>query len=582
MTKLILITIFILFVAMAVLGKHFGPNIIEEPRVKTCLIEASQYKQRLLKYTQSLLSPISHTPLLEDASSKDLDILKFKKAWKRTENFRITKDADGSKYSCQTLKAFIQKAFNPEVSSNTSFHQFSNAEVKKKPSEISGNKSLLRYATTVLNTERSPAASCFVNYHAFPLEELAECLKNVSPPEAAIILLDGEPNPLSETSKHCDLIFTTKKEEELVSKGIYYVPYFIFWMMEIGEGCFTKPESFCEAFRPGGNPLPRQRQVDFVYGNCNEIQFEGVKQRRQISEAFDKICPVSKLGICGNEKFKQLTSPEKLEHVENSRTFYLSNHLLYRNTKFVIAVENTFALGYITEKITAPLLAGAIPIYLGAPDITSYFNSECFINVRDFEGDYDALAQYVTNLTDDRFEKMVRAPRLAKNFDFSHSTFGSIFTGGSFYSSILAERLLQNQKHTGFAALRGSMFFEADVVFAIPMNSDTESETQLALRSGFCKRTETCNHPSEISQLSSEKDLVLWTEPWGVSKIREISQQQTQILELLFKVSTTSLNSGNCSTTSWRSWQVVFYAARRDFVEKISKSQNPVDLEILG
>jgi hypothetical protein len=55
---------------------------------------------------------------------------------------------------------------------------------------------------------------------------------------------------------------------------------------------------------------------------------------------------------------------------------------VFREYKFVISFENQLQPGYITEKIAHPLLAHAIPIYLGAPDIADHFNAARFIDVQ--------------------------------------------------------------------------------------------------------------------------------------------------------------------------------------------------------
>jgi hypothetical protein len=52
--------------------------------------------------------------------------------------------------------------------------------------------------------------------------------------------------------------------------------------------------------------------------------------------------------------------------------------------KFTIAFENFSYRGYNTEKLTDPLLAGSVPIYLGNPEITKHFNPACFINAHDY------------------------------------------------------------------------------------------------------------------------------------------------------------------------------------------------------
>lgn len=58
---------------------------------------------------------------------------------------------------------------------------------------------------------------------------------------------------------------------------------------------------------------------------------------------------------------------------------------LYRQYKFVIAFENSRANDYVTEKFYDPLLAGAVPIYLGAPNIETFAPGEnCSVDIRNF------------------------------------------------------------------------------------------------------------------------------------------------------------------------------------------------------
>mmetsp|Transcript_27746 Transcript_27746/g.67488 ORF Transcript_27746/g.67488 Transcript_27746/m.67488 type:complete len:192 (-) Transcript_27746:159-734(-) len=47
--------------------------------------------------------------------------------------------------------------------------------------------------------------------------------------------------------------------------------------------------------------------------------------------------------------------------------------------KFVIAFENNWRKGYLTEKIINAVLANTVPIYFGAPDILDYVNPKRFI-----------------------------------------------------------------------------------------------------------------------------------------------------------------------------------------------------------
>lgn len=67
------------------------------------------------------------------------------------------------------------------------------------------------------------------------------------------------------------------------------------------------------------------------------------------------------------------------ETVEN-RTYLDRAVKVYTGYRFVVCVENTRASGYITEKIVSAFLAGAIPIYIGAPDVAAHFDQQAFVN----------------------------------------------------------------------------------------------------------------------------------------------------------------------------------------------------------
>jgi len=59
---------------------------------------------------------------------------------------------------------------------------------------------------------------------------------------------------------------------------------------------------------------------------------------------------------------------------------------LYCDYKFVIAFEDVHEKDFVTEKFFDPLLAGSVPIYLGAPNIADFAPGDnCFVDVRRFE-----------------------------------------------------------------------------------------------------------------------------------------------------------------------------------------------------
>ena len=74
----------------------------------------------------------------------------------------------------------------------------------------------------------------------------------------------------------------------------------------------------------------------------------------------------------------EVTSPKK-------------KHDVYSRYEFALCFENMAMLGYITEKIFDALFSGCIPIYWGAPDITDYIPSDCFVDRRQFSSSAKAI-----------------------------------------------------------------------------------------------------------------------------------------------------------------------------------------------
>ncbi len=67
--------------------------------------------------------------------------------------------------------------------------------------------------------------------------------------------------------------------------------------------------------------------------------------------------------------------------------------------RFTICYENATYGGYVSEKIFDCLATGTIPIYLGAPDITTLVPPDCFIDFRKFRG-YPELHRHLASLSE--------------------------------------------------------------------------------------------------------------------------------------------------------------------------------------
>jgi len=80
------------------------------------------------------------------------------------------------------------------------------------------------------------------------------------------------------------------------------------------------------------------------------------------------------------------------------------------NCKFNICVENLCYKGYITEKIIHSLVAGSIPVYLGAPNVEKFIPQKCFIDVIDFKTN-EELFEFMQNLSAENAQEYLKNGR---------------------------------------------------------------------------------------------------------------------------------------------------------------------------
>jgi len=88
-----------------------------------------------------------------------------------------------------------------------------------------------------------------------------------------------------------------------------------------------------------------------------------------------------------------------------------SLHNFYKNSKFVITMENTKKGHYITEKLINGFRAGIIPIYWGSPHISEYFNTKRFLILEDdSETSINAVIDRMVNMSDEEYFQIVNEP----------------------------------------------------------------------------------------------------------------------------------------------------------------------------
>jgi hypothetical protein len=73
--------------------------------------------------------------------------------------------------------------------------------------------------------------------------------------------------------------------------------------------------------------------------------------------------------------------------------------------RFSLCLENARGIpGYITEKIFDVMLAGTVPIYLGAPNVADHIPSACFIDLRQFTS-WSALFDELASMTPEQYDE---------------------------------------------------------------------------------------------------------------------------------------------------------------------------------
>jgi len=96
-----------------------------------------------------------------------------------------------------------------------------------------------------------------------------------------------------------------------------------------------------------------------------------------------------------------------------------------KDYKFTIAFENEIKNGWVTEKLTHPLLTNSIPIYVGTEKVARDFNTKCFINYADFKNMEEFMAHIIRVDKDDTlYKKYLEQPifKDKKQYNFSTKT----------------------------------------------------------------------------------------------------------------------------------------------------------------
>ncbi len=193
------------------------------------------------------------------------------------------------------------------------------------------------------------------------------------------------------------IISSSLTDDDKKNPNIYSIPFACLHFD------YKKPQRYYN------NPKQFKQRKLLGYCNSNTVEIREILVDMIAEKADDdQVFALGKsIGTSNKIKIKKIDGMHSTDNVINE----------YSNYKFIIAMENKIADGYITEKIINAFKSGAIPIYWGDPKIAKeLFNEKAFVCVNDFET-IDDCADYIINLSNDsdKMKKMISEPVFKNN-----------------------------------------------------------------------------------------------------------------------------------------------------------------------
>jgi hypothetical protein len=140
------------------------------------------------------------------------------------------------------------------------------------------------------------------------------------------------------------------------------VPYFV-------------PASVWENYTFEQTPLPFKQKTKFIalfVSNCR------AQVRNRYIQALLEYIQIDSYGQC----FRNMSLGATVQRGPEER--YPQKYILLKHYKFLLAFENTQEWDYVTEKVYHGLVAGTIPVYLGAPNSDHFLPLHSVINTDNF------------------------------------------------------------------------------------------------------------------------------------------------------------------------------------------------------
>lgn len=192
------------------------------------------------------------------------------------------------------------------------------------------------------------------------------------------------------------------------------------------------PIPYAEVIEPFWSHKDREKRVVVINGSHNPRS----RPNEQYSTRIEAMVELSKYGVVDlyGKGWGKWWSREAfwLPYWINRGTLMsiykgscVSKFEILRKYEFCLCFENMSMNGYITEKIFDCLYAGAIPLYLGAPDISKYIPPAAYVDCRKFSS-WSAMWDEVRSMSSDQIQSMRDAGRVFLSGEAARPFYDSI------------------------------------------------------------------------------------------------------------------------------------------------------------
>lgn len=196
-------------------------------------------------------------------------------------------------------------------------------------------------------------------------------------------------------------------------------------------------DTIIEALRTNGIPV-------HSFGKCQRTHILK-KEHPECVGGGGARSPSSSSGIVGGAVAVDPSSPSSSSSSKKGIDRYAEKLCVFRKYRYVLALENSAEEDYVTEKLYHGLIAGAIPIYLGSPNVDDFVplpGSSYIPLSRYYKGTAPSVSSAVASEDYKKIDFDIRSdPKSNLNFDKMKQDFEKLDQAGS-------ERALGNREES--------------------------------------------------------------------------------------------------------------------------------------